>query len=198
MVNSSQGVPTTRLPPPPNGTGQNQGTSGGSYLGYVIVAIAAWLLFFDGYRQLLDFKPPVATNTTVVVTATAAAIAPGSQSIPTAIIKTQPAGNAVVVPSKPYESVPSPIPLPTEVPPAAIVQNAASYALITTPPTPYPTPECSAQNSTYVTDPVTVLNEKGIPIGSVQGWSCESAEAAVASVHTLSEQMIAQWKAANK
>lgn len=101
----------------------------------------------------------------------------------------------VVVPAGAYHSAPTSAPVPTEVSPELLIQGATTYALLTTPPTPFPTPVCDATHAAFVTDPIRVLNEKGIPIGSAQGWSCDSQAAAVASAQSEARAMIAQSKA---
>lgn len=188
---SSQGVPTTPLPnnnqqPPPMHPYGGQ-KSGGSWMGYAVVTVAVWIMFFDGWNTIQSFKPVAPAQTKIVVTATAL---PDSAAIPTARVVPPVDNSGIVVPNQPYKSVPTLAPLPTEIPPSVAAQNHAIYEMIVATLTPFPTPVCESTHPTFVTDPVQVLNAKGYPIGNVQGWSCNSEADAVASVRMQSEVMI--------
>lgn len=199
---SSQGVPTTPLSNPapqpvytyPQGFDPRNQKSSGSWMGLGIVIVAVWILFFDGWTTLQSWKPAPAAPSRIVQTATA--LPQPSVVLPSANV-TKPnvgTGGVVVVPSEPYKSVPTQAPLPTELPPSIAAQNQATYNLIVATLTPFPAPACDAQHALYITDVIQVLDEKGHPIGNVQGWSCNSEAEAVASVRSQSEVMIMKNK----
>ena len=50
-------------------------------------------------------------------------------------------------------------------------------------------PECNSVNATYHAK-TTVVDEKGIPIGVTEGWSCESQAAAEAEMDRRADEML--------
>lgn len=112
-----------------------------------------------------------------------------AQTLPTAVVNVAPVEAAPVV--KPLRFATQPTIQPTAWVPDA-TQTAAYDAVRGTPaPQTYgDDPSCNSSNATYVTDPITIKDKNGLPIGVVQGWSCESEAAAVSEAQKRAAAMV--------
>jgi hypothetical protein len=167
----------------------------------VAVAIALAFAVGKGGISIEQFAPsapasqsaPVAATTPPFRLPTVAPIQAASQAEPVVQHTVQ------VIPRGQYHAPPTTIP-PTAVIPTVSAETQKIYDAIIAGPeslTPIPLAACESGAETYVTTPVRVLNQQGMPIGEVRGRSCVSDQEAHDNATKLAQEVMDKDKLAH-
>lgn len=168
---------------------------GGSGMVGWLVAGAIALVAGGVWSGLLDIKPITGSMAIAQPTVVVRSIGSSVQIQPTAVVNVQSqatsVASAVVVPVKDiplrFEATAIP-PTPTTDPNLTKI-----VAMVNAPLTPLPVagpPECSSENAPFKSH-ATVVDERNIPIGRVEAWSCASQADADDKVDAQAKEMIA-------
>jgi hypothetical protein len=181
----------------------------GSSLNLVLVALAIWLLFFNGLTKVKEWSSSgQARDIATTIERGGQRFVATAQAVPAAAPAAQPttkpivapaavSTGAVVVPqSMPRLATATPPP-PTAIPPTPLPEVQAVYDALLVEPTPIPLQPCEAGKETYITSPVQVLNPRGMPIGEARGRSCVSDQDAHDNANAQAQAVMDQDKQAH-